>query len=332
MRRYLGLEVLFSCILATIGFADATQDYAARMRAAGELERQGDYDGAEKVLVAALKEAESFGRDSVCKGIALNNLGSIYHSQGRYQEAEERYVAAMELWKTIGGAVDRHLVHSLLNLTALYVETGQHIKANRLGLDAVAVQLEASRPGCSDFAGVLSAMGAIAFAQARYHEAELHFQRALALWEKLTPNSLEAMQTLNSMGAVYKKAGRLADALRCYERALRVAETMPMGSMHPERVKLLANLGVAHFLVHGPAEAEPFFKDALAIGESTLGPKHPVVGQVLLNYSVALKQTKRKAEAKVCERRGMAILEAASRTDARRYTVDIGDLRKSPRH
>jgi hypothetical protein len=88
---------------------------------------------------------------------------------------------------------------------------------------------------------------------------------------------------------------------------------------------LLANVGTLQFLVHGPAEAEPFFAKALVTAESGLG-RDPLFGQILLSYADLLERTNRKAEAKECRRRAKAILEAASAADSTKYTVDLGDL------
>jgi tetratricopeptide (TPR) repeat protein len=135
------------------------------------------------------------------------------------------------------------------------------------------------------------------------------------------------MDTLSNLCLVYGEAGRNADALSHCERALRVAEGMRY--VEPSRkAYILASVGIFQFLVHGPAEAEPFFKRAQAIAENGLGPEHPVLGQILFYYSNLLELMNRKAEAKEFRRRAKVILDAASSADSRKYTIDLSELIK----
>ncbi len=55
------------------------------------------------------------------------------------------------------------------------------------------------------------------------------------------------------------------------------------------------------------AEAEPFYKRALAIYEKALGPEHPHVAISLVIYAALLRETGRGAEAAKLEARAKAI-------------------------
>ena len=56
--------------------------------AAKEAHEQGNYTKAEKLWVAALKEAEKFGPQDPRLATGLNNLAALYDTQGKYGEAE----------------------------------------------------------------------------------------------------------------------------------------------------------------------------------------------------------------------------------------------------
>jgi hypothetical protein len=93
------------------------------------------------------------------------------------------------------------------------------------------------------------------------------------------------------------------------------------------------NVGTFQFIVHGPTEAEPFYKRALAVAENILGRESPLVGRILFSCAVVPERTNRKAKAKECQRRVKAIQQAASRGDPKPYTVDLSDLlRRSASH
>ena len=66
------------------------------------------------------------------------------------------------------------------------------------------------------------------------------------------------------------------------------------------------------------AEAEPLYKQALAIREKALGPEHPDVAQSLENYSALLRKTGRSDEAAILEARGMTLRAKHAKEDPQR--------------
>ena len=71
--------------------------------------------------------------------------------------------------------------------------------------------------------------------------------------------------------------------------------------------KSLNNLGVLYRAQGKYAEAEPLFKQALAIKKKVLGSEHPGVATSLENYAALLRKTGRSAEAAKIEARAKAI-------------------------
>jgi tetratricopeptide (TPR) repeat protein len=315
-------------ILAAVYPAMTSQgDSAEKVHAARVSEERGDFADAERILLIALNDAASFGPDDPRKGLILYRLGSVYHSQGRYLNAETCYRNAIQVWKRVPGTDALPLTQSMRNLAALYLETGQYSKAEHLGLESLLTTVETTRPDSSLLAGLTGTLGALASAKGEYREAETHYRRALALWEKLAPNSRERLQILVDLGILYYEQARYTEARTCYERALVVAENVAPRDRLTE-VILLANMGTLELKTHRSAEATVFYKKALALGESALGPEHPAVGEVLLSYSVVLRLAKQKAQAKASQRRAEAILKASNR-DVRAYTVSVPDLVRS---
>jgi tetratricopeptide (TPR) repeat protein len=66
---------------------------------------------------------------------------------------------------------------------------------------------------------------------------------------------------------------------------------------HPDVALSLNNLALVYHTQGRYAEAEPLFKQALMIGEKTLGLDHPTFVTFLNNYEGLLRQTSRQAEA-----------------------------------
>jgi tetratricopeptide (TPR) repeat protein len=303
------------------------QDFATRLSAMDELLETGDKTGAEKLLAAALNEAEHFGLDDPRRAVALS-VGSAYHSLGRYVAAEGSYRRAVELWKR-RGVLNGELIRCVGNLAVLYTETAQYGKADRLELRSLAERATASGLDDADVAWLHATVGVLDFRRARYAEAERHEKAALAVWERLAPRGFETMQILNSLGLVQARTARYAEALSSYDRALKIVEAAatPAYSM---QVLLLANLGTIHLIMSGPSAAETFYTKALALAENMLGPEHPLTGRILTCYAVVLKRTKRNTQAKDVERRARVILQARPRDDFSGLLVDAGEILKRP--
>jgi tetratricopeptide (TPR) repeat protein len=62
----------------------------------------------------------------------MNNLAYLYHSQGRYDEAEPLYVECLELRKAILGASHPYTLASMNNLVNLYISQGKHDQAEKI--------------------------------------------------------------------------------------------------------------------------------------------------------------------------------------------------------
>jgi tetratricopeptide (TPR) repeat protein len=319
--------------LLSVGAGSAvSNDFAQLVREAEQLCRQGDYARAEPILLAALNEADRFGPDDPRRAIVWNNLGSVYHFMNKYPQAERCYRHAVEIEEKLWSGSDERPTRSILNLAALYIETGRYGKAERLGLRSIADHQTASQRTHSDYARLLVLLGDLEWRQGKYSSALEYTERAVAIFEHLPPDGSQIAETLNSLCVLYGQTGCNADALSSCYRALSIGEA---GSgLEPSlQASLLANTGTFEFLAGRPADAESLYKRALTVAEDKLGRGHPLLARILLSYAVVLEHTSRKSEAKECRRRAKAILATASTADQGRYTVDLDDLlRKSPRH
>ena len=71
------------------------------------------------------------------------------------------------------------------------------------------------------------------------------------------------------------------------------------------------------------AEAEPLLKEALEIQEKALGPDHPQVATVLLNYASLLHKQHRRRDAAPMEKRARNIIKTFSAEEQVLGTVDV---------
>ena len=87
-----------------------------RTDAGTEAYEQGNYTEAEKLFVAALKEAEKFGPQDPRLATSLNNLANLYNTQGKYGEADPLYKRSLEIWEKALGPDHPSVATSLENL------------------------------------------------------------------------------------------------------------------------------------------------------------------------------------------------------------------------
>ncbi|MEE8199617.1 MAG: tetratricopeptide repeat protein, partial [Candidatus Acidoferrales bacterium] len=97
-----------------------------------EAYERGRYAEAEKLWLAALKEAETFGGEDPRLATSLNNLAAIYDEQGKYAQAEPLYQRALAIREKTLGPELPELATSLNNLALLYDNQGKYAQAEPL--------------------------------------------------------------------------------------------------------------------------------------------------------------------------------------------------------
>jgi tetratricopeptide (TPR) repeat protein len=73
-------------------------------------------------------------------------------------------------------------------------------------------------------ASTLNNLGNVAYSRGDLARAEQYYQQALAIYEKLAPNSLDVAGTLHNLGNVAYSRGDLARAEQLYQQALAIFE------------------------------------------------------------------------------------------------------------
>ncbi|MBH8576113.1 tetratricopeptide repeat protein, partial [Nostocaceae cyanobacterium CENA369] len=116
---------------------------------------------------------------------SLNNLASLYDSQGRYNEAEPLYIQALALTRKLLGEEHPSVASSLNNLALLYYSQGRYSEAEPLYIQALALWRKLLGEEHPSVASSLNNLAGLYYSQGRYSEAETLYIQALALWRKL---------------------------------------------------------------------------------------------------------------------------------------------------
>jgi hypothetical protein len=110
----------------------------------------------------------------------------------------------------------------------------------------------------------------------------------------------------------------LTEAIQIFEKAMPVRD--------PVTAMARAALSAGFFLQGRIEESEALLRDAVATIEAELGPEHPRLGALLINYSVVLKQLGKKQEARKAEKRAEALLAGIGSDPWAKNTVDFKSL------
>ena len=118
----------------------------------------------------------------------------------------------------------------------------------------------ALEPDHPDVAAALNNLAWLCELQGKYAEAELLYQRTLAIREKvLGPDRPEVAESLNNLALLYKEQGRYAEAERLYQRALSI-DDKALGPDHPDVAAVLISLALLYVDQGRYAEAESLYE------------------------------------------------------------------------
>lgn len=187
----------------------------------------------------------------------LNRLGQLHRQQREWDAALASHQEALAIARHINS--DFLVAHSLYFLSAVHVNRGSFVEAERLGHEALAMfrNLEASSEAVeSHVATTLNELGQAARWQGRLELSESHYRDAIALWRRLGEQGDLATSLIN-LAENLQAAGRLEEALPVYEEAIDLLGAT--GSRVRQALALL-NLGALYHQRGEDLQAEATFR------------------------------------------------------------------------
>ena len=163
---------------------------------------------------------EVYGRDSMDLAVLLNNFGSFYWSQGRYEEAEPLYRKSLEIKESLLEPGHIRLAHSVNNLGLIYWKRGRFEPAESLLRRALEMWEQQLGPEHSLVAWPLWGLAGVYRDQGRFEEAEALYQRALEIRERLLPaNDPDLQDTRADYAQLLRATGRVDRATQLESEA-----------------------------------------------------------------------------------------------------------------
>jgi DNA-binding SARP family transcriptional activator len=237
--------------------------------------------------------------DLAARAHALISLGTVGLQQGRHDEAQPRFAAALTLCRAAADPFGQ--ARALINLAIIELYQGRYEAAAASFAEVVEVS-RASLLRPQEIRG-LTGLGTAALYRGRYRQAADQLQQAADLCE-LTGDRTYLVETLVSLGDANCRLGRYARARACLARARAVSQetgdrlgdihsigftgiTALAEGEHAEAASLLAE-AVAASQESGHRTAEGHLIGYLGLAEAELGEYQQAAAH--LNQALALGQ------------------------------------------
>ncbi|ATB41217.1 hypothetical protein CYFUS_006682 [Cystobacter fuscus] len=275
-----------------IPLAAEGRDDALHARAWGLLtllvgDRQGRYQEAEGLALITSAVA-SRTEDALARAEALNALGTLWMSDGHYDEAQSCFERALALWQQVRGPRHPYIAGFHSNLGTALLQRGAYAEALKHIEGAQALWEDVLGPEHPYLVHALISRGMVLWKLERPEEALIPLERALALIDKqLGPEHPFRTAPLTLLGSVLADLGRYPEAEERQQQALALKEKL-LGAEHPSIADSLLGLGHLRRIQGRAAEASPLLERALTRAqESTRAEVQFELAQTLWSLGTA---------------------------------------------
>ena len=237
---------------------------------------QGKYNEAEALYKEILQIMEQLVGGNEHRNIALvfNQLSSLYRNLGRYDEAVQRNVDALEMQKRLYGDAHPDIAATLNYLAKTYYEQGLYSKAEQFYKDCLVMEKRLYGDEHKNIAVILDQLGLVCHHQRRYDEAEQFYEKSLEIKRDLPGIHPDYLITLSHLAGLYVEQGKYDEAKYHYEISLQMQERL-FGDEHPDIATILCQLADMYSEQGKHCEAEQLYEKALRMQERLFGDEHP---------------------------------------------------------
>ena len=254
-------------------------DYAAF------LYNQNDYTNAIEVAENLRWYYSAPGRkvDEYDLGRLYNLLRVLYQAQNRSEEAEEYYLAAIEIYERLAeknaDAYEPYLAGSYNNAGEFYRKQNQRDKAEKYYLAAIEIRERLVEKNADAYEPALATSynnaGVFYDDQNQSDKAEKYFLAAIGIRERLVEKNADAYEpdlavSYNNAGAFYKNQGQSDKAEKYYLAAIEIRERLVeknADAYEPYLATSYNNVGAFYDDQNQPDKAEKYYLAAIEIRE-----------------------------------------------------------------
>ncbi|MEM3192527.1 MAG: tetratricopeptide repeat protein, partial [Candidatus Parvarchaeota archaeon] len=248
-----------------------------------------------------------FGEEHPNVARDLNNLGTVYDQQVRYDDAVIAFKQALEMDKKYFGEEHPNVARDLNNLGMVYGDQGRYDDALIMHKQVLEIDKKYFGEEHPFVAGDLDNLGTVYEQQGRYDDALIMHKQVLEIDKKYFGEEHPFVAgDLDNLGAVYKDQGRYVDALIAFKQALEIHKKY-FGEEHPFVAVDLDNLGAVYKDQGRYDDALIAFKQVLEINKKYFGEEHPFVARDLHSLGTVYEQQGRYDDAVIAFKKALEI-------------------------
>jgi tetratricopeptide (TPR) repeat protein/tRNA A-37 threonylcarbamoyl transferase component Bud32 len=249
--------------------------------------------------------------DALAEIEVANNLASVLLSQGKLEQAEAEYRAALELVMEVRGPDHPGVARARNNLAVVLGDQGRLEEAEAESRAALALWQETLGPDDPAVAMARNNLATVLRSQGKLEEAEAEFRAALALWQKaLGPDHPDVASPHNNLAGVLHGQGKLEEA-EAELRAALVLSQKALGPDHSDVTLARNNLAILLRSQGKLEEAAVELRAVKTLWQKALGPEHPNVAMTGANLANVLYDQGKLEEAEAEYRAALTVFEQA---------------------
>jgi tetratricopeptide (TPR) repeat protein len=189
--------------------------------------QEGRLADAERLLTAALEQAEKYGTEDLRVADAANDLGVVYATAGRPVEAELLFTKALTIGEKGLGRDHPGVGATVQNLGILYATQHRYQEAEPLLKRALAITVKEFGFKHPRTAMILKTLSSFYAVQGKFAEAEQLIQKSLAILDesRVRQGDPQLTATLEVFAAILRNGNREREAQEV-ERRLQAAQDM----------------------------------------------------------------------------------------------------------
>jgi CHAT domain-containing protein len=253
---------------------------------------------------------------------ALANQGLLYTTMGRFTQATEYTVKALNLRKAKLGEKNIGVASSLNNNGVLQYDLAHYNEAEKTLDDASSIIEAAAGKNIMQYAIVQNNLAMVLQTVGRYAEADKTLKEAIAIAEKLeSSKSKNHLKFLSNQALLYQQMGKYPEAEAIY---LDMAKRLPKND--PDNASML-NAQAALYMVMGKEDkVEDLLKKSIAIYKSSFGDDSPAYAKAVSDLGNFYRYKTRYPDAEPLLDKALSIREKALGINHPQYAQSEEDL------
>lgn len=231
--------------------------------------KKKDIKQAETFILEWMEKAQKQGDIAGILAIA-NELGGIYRVTSRFEEGKNAYNIALQSIKLLGLENTEQHGTTLLNLASVYAASKNNVEALNLYEQAAEIFEQAGLSNDYRLAALYNNISHVYDELNQLDKAEANAEKSLRIIEGFKDFPIERATTYTSLGCIYIKLKRYAEA----ERNLFTAEQIfkgEQGKLDPHYAATLSAMGELYYYMDNYILSIQYFEQALELVKINYG-------------------------------------------------------------